>query len=142
MEEEKTTLLWNDFELSAPNTLRQLWNDKDFTDVTLATVDDCQVTVHKVILSSCSEFFKKILLNNPHQNLLLYLKDIEHKYLMMVMQFIYLGECDVGQEDLTQFLNTGKELQISGLMETLDLEEEEENSFGPMSVNLSFCGSS
>ena len=129
MKKEKMTVMWNDFKSRAPNTFKQLWNDKEFADVTLSTVDDCQITVHKVILSSCSEFFKNILLKNPHQNPLLYLKDVKHKYLMMVMQFIYLGECDVVQEDLDQFLNTGKELGIKGLMETLDLKAEEDKPF-------------
>ena len=132
------TLMWRDFESSAPNTFRQLWNDKDFTDVTLATVDDYQITVHKVILSSCSEFFKNILQKNPHQNPLIYLKDVKHKYLKMVMQFIYLGECDVGQADLSQFLNTGKELRISGLMETFDLEEEEDKPLKSKKCEPSF----
>ena len=101
MKEEEMKFMWNDFDFNAHNTFRQLWNDKDYTDVTLATADDFQITVHKVILSSCSEFFKNILLKNPHQNPLVYLKDVKHKYLVMVMQFFYLGECNVAQEDLT-----------------------------------------
>ena len=118
------TLKWNDFESSAPNTFRQLWNDKNFTDVTLSTADDHQIKVHRVILSSCSELFKHLLVKNPHHNPLIHLKGIEHKYLMMALEFIYLGQCEVSQEDLTRFMNTGKELRISGLMEELDIKKE------------------
>ena len=32
------------------------------------------------------------------------------------MEFIYLGVCYVGQEDLPEFFKTGKELQVEGLM--------------------------
>ena len=64
----------------------------NFTDVTLATVDNQQIEVHKVILSSYSQFFRNILLRNPHPNPLLYLKDIRFKELEMIIKFIYLGQ--------------------------------------------------
>ena len=106
-----------------------LWNDQDFTDVTLATVDNHQINAHKVILSSCSQFFRNILLRNPHQNPLLYLKDIRLKELEMVLKFIYLGQCEVGHSELTDFLSTGKALQISGLRENIDMKEKEMEPF-------------
>ena len=48
----------NKFAVIAPNTFHQLWNDKGFLDVTLASSDDQQIKVHKAILSSSSSFFK------------------------------------------------------------------------------------
>ena len=112
-------IAWDDFEVHAPNTFRELWTDQDFTDVTLATVDDKQVKAHKVILSSCSAFFKNILLKNQHKNPLIYLKDIRHVDLEMVLKFIYLGECEVAEQDINSFITTGKELKIKGLAEQL-----------------------
>ena len=129
---EKMNLLWNDFETNAPNTIKELWNDQNFTDVTLATVDGHQINVHKVILSSCSQFFRNILLRNPHPNPLLYLKDIRFKELEMIIKFIYQGQCDVGDEELKDFLDTGKALEISGLMENMEMGEEEEVESVPM----------
>ena len=35
---------WDHFEENAPNTFRKLWNDQEFVDVTLATVDDQQIS--------------------------------------------------------------------------------------------------
>ena len=49
----------NNFDSRAPNTFRQLWNYNNFTDVTLATVDNQQIRAHKVILSSGSQFFQE-----------------------------------------------------------------------------------
>ena len=63
------------------------------------------------------------VIRNPHQYPLVYLKDVSYKYLDLVMQFIYLGECEVGHEELDQFLNTGKELRVKGLLDTLNPEE-------------------
>ena len=106
----------NEFETSAPHTFRDLWNDENFTDVTLVTVDEQQIRAHKVILSSCSPMFRNILVKNPHQNPLLYLKDIQHKELELLMRFIYLGQCEVGQGGLEGFLQAGRELKVKGLM--------------------------
>ena len=33
-------IAWNKFEANAPHTLQKLYNDQDFADVTLATVDN------------------------------------------------------------------------------------------------------
>lgn len=95
MSEHKLNITWSEFEESAAKSFKKLWHDEDFTDVTLATCDDQQINSHKVILSSCSSFFKNILLKNPHTKPLLYLKDVKQKELELILQFIYKGECQV-----------------------------------------------
>ena len=126
MTDNTLELYWDNFETNAPNTFRKLWNDQDFADVTLATVDDKKIRAHKVILSSCSQFFRNIFLNNPHQNPLLYLKGIRYKELALVIKFIYLGQCEVGHNELSDFLATGSDLKVGGLMEDVNLKDIEE----------------
>jgi len=53
---EKFCLRWNDFEKNISSSFRELKEDKDFFDVTIAC-DDNQIQGHKVILSACSPFF-------------------------------------------------------------------------------------
>ena len=72
------------FQTQAQNTVRSLWKDEDFADVPLASVDDKQVKAHKAVLSSCSPFFKNILLKNPHQSPLLYLANLHSSQLKQV----------------------------------------------------------
>ena len=67
----------SDLATSAPQILRHLWTDKDFTDVTLVTEDNQQIPVHKAILSACSPFFRHLLVTNPHPKPLLYLRGIQ-----------------------------------------------------------------
>ena len=126
MTDNTLEMCWDHFETNAPNTFRNLWNDQDFADVTLATVDNQQIRAHKVILSSCSKFFRDIFLMNPHQNPLLYLKGIRYKELALVIKFIYLGQCEVGQYELSDFLATGTDLKVGGLMEDVNLTDIEE----------------
>ena len=114
--EGEVNVNWNEFEVSAANSFKNLWSNKNFTDVTLASEDDHQIRAHKVILSSCSLFFSKILLRNPHANPLIYLKGIRYKELELVMKFIYFGQCQVNEKNLEIFLATGKALEIQGLV--------------------------
>ena len=101
-----------------------LLNDVDFTDVTLVCSENKQVSVHKVILSTCSPFFKNILLKNPHKYILIYLNGISHRDLTSIIEFMYLGQTKVSKEGLETFLLAAQELQVEGLaFEGVDIEE-------------------
>jgi len=106
----------NNFELCTKNAFKNLINETEFSDVTLACSDDKQVQAHKVILGACSPFFKKIFRKNPHQNLLLYLKGVEHKDLKAILEFMYLGETKINKNHLDSFLNAAQELKVDGLI--------------------------
>ena len=110
MNDNKCFVSKDDFETSAANTLRMLWNYQDFKYVTLVTVDNQQIRAHKVIISSFSPFFRNIL-RNPHDNHI-YLKDIRLKELEMVIKFMYQGQCIVEQYQLENFLAAAKYLEV------------------------------
>jgi len=114
MTNEKFCLRWNDFEVNISSALKELRDDKDFFDVTLAC-DDEQIQAHKVILSACSPFFRSILRLNPHQHPLLYLKGVKYQELQSVLCFMYQGEVNVAQDDLNSFLSVAEDLRVKGL---------------------------
>ena len=70
---DKFCLRWNDFETNISCAFREIREEQDFFDVTLACEDE-QLKAHKVILASCSPFFKEILKRNTHDHPLIYLK--------------------------------------------------------------------
>ena len=105
---------WNDFESNISLAFRELREEKDFFDVTLAC-DDSQVQAHKVILSACSSFFRNVLRRNPHQHPLLYLKGVKYKDILSVLNFMYLGEVNVAQDELKSFLAVALDLRVKGL---------------------------
>jgi len=111
---EKFCLRWNDFESNISVAFRELREEKDFFDVTLAC-DDSQIQAHKVILSACSPFFRGVLKKNPHQHPLLYLKGVKYKELLSVLNFMYMGEVNVAQEELNSFLAVAEDLRVKGL---------------------------
>jgi len=111
---EKFCLRWNDFEANISSAFRDLREDKDFFDVTLACVDD-QIQAHKVILSACSPFFRTILKRNKHEHPLLYLNGVKYVDLVAVLNFMYHGEVNVAQEELNSFLAVAEDLKVKGL---------------------------
>ena len=114
MSTEKFCLRWNDFETNISSAFREIREDKDFFDVTLAC-DNEQIQAHKVILSACSPFFRTILRRNQHSNPLLYLKGVRFTDLTSVLNFMYHGEVNVAQEELNSFLAVAEELKVKGL---------------------------
>jgi len=111
---EKFCLKWNDFETNISLAFRDLREEKDFFDVTIAC-DDSQIQAHKVILSACSPFFRNVLRRNPHQHPLLYLKGVKYKDILSVLNFMYMGEVNVAQEELNTFLSVAEDLRVKGL---------------------------
>ena len=119
-----SSLNWDEFESLAKNTFKDLLNNNNFTDVTLVCEDDKQLNAHKVILSACSSFFKRILLKNQHNNPLIYLNGISFEVLDAIINFIYLGEAQVNNSILDKFLEVGTVLEINGLTQKCSKSEE------------------
>ena len=111
---EKFCLRWNDFEANVSVALKELREDEDFFDVTLACEDD-QINAHKLILSACSPFFRTILRRNKHEHPLLFLRGVKYKDLVSILNFMYHGEVNVAQEELNAFLSVAEDLQVKGL---------------------------
>ena len=125
MKEKILLLSSENFENNTATAFRQLWNDQDFADVTLVTVDDQQIRAHKAILSLCSQFFRKMLLNNTQKNMF-YLKDLRYKELEIVLKLIYLGQCDVGEFGLKDYLAAVKFLELRDLTEHVNIKPSKE----------------
>ena len=115
---EKFCLKWNDFQESLLDSYKNLKDDASFADVTLVSDDQVQIPVHKFALSSCSSFFKTILLNNPHNNPLLFLNGINSTILKSIIDYIYCGEAQLYHGQLDAFLEVAHKLKIEGLLST------------------------
>ena len=110
------TLHWENHHQTQYTNLNSLWESGEFLDVTIACDDD-QIRAHKVILSAASPFFRKLLLQNPHNHPLLYLRGTAKKDVLALLQFIYSGETQIIKEDLETFMDLANSLQIQGLVE-------------------------
>ena len=112
---EKLCLKWNDYQENTSNAFKSLKNDKEFSDVTLVCGDGRQTDAHKIILSNSSPVFKEILSINKHPHPLIYMRGLKSEDLMAIVDFIYIGEANIFQENLDSFLALAEELKLKGL---------------------------
>jgi len=108
-------LRWDGFDANKRAALMELREEAEFLDVTLVAGDGNQVKATKVILASGSKFFHKILQENPHPHPLIYLKDVEYKHLLSLVDFLFTGQTNIIEEDMNTFLVMAEELKIKGL---------------------------
>jgi len=114
MESDNFSLRWNDFEENISAGLQDLRKSNNFFDVTLLS-ETGQVGAHKIILSACSSFFRNILVSNPHQHPLIYLKGVSKDEIINLLNFMYCGEVNVAQTELSSFLAAAEDLKVKGL---------------------------
>ena len=113
--DDKFCLKWNDFQKNLSRTFKQLRNEEDFYDVTLVSEDQKQIQAHKLVLSSCSEYFSNILKHNKHSNPLLCFENLSTKDIQHVLDYIYNGEVQVEHDQLDRFLDIAEKLKLEGL---------------------------
>ena len=107
---------WDDFSENLNSSFKSLREDSMFTDVTLACEDGKRrVEAHKIILAASSPMFQNLLSGNKQPCQLIYLRGVQLKDLEAVMDFIYLGEARLPQENLESFLSLANDLQLRGL---------------------------
>merc|ERR1712129_110684 len=107
-------LKWSDFGDNLSSSFKDLREDGDLLDVTLVC-DDEQLEAHKIILSASSVFFKSVIKRNPHAHPLIYLKGVKINDMRALIDFMYLGQTKVCQDDVQAFLALGEELGVKGL---------------------------
>ena len=86
-----------------------------FTDLTLA----CQgkfYSVHKFVLSICSDYFSEMILQTSCRNPVIVLNDVKCKYLEKILDFMYNGKMFVREKDLHALIEAAKALRVKGLI--------------------------
>ncbi|MCL4135977.1 UNVERIFIED_CONTAM: hypothetical protein GTU68_024717, partial [Idotea baltica] len=114
MEDGLLSLKWNNHKTTFFEILRVLRDKANYTDATLA-VEGKFYPVHKLVLSTCSEYFSEIFERTPCKCPVIVLKDVRSQDLESLLDYMYLGEVNVNQNDLALLLKTAECLRIKGL---------------------------
>ena len=141
MNTEKFNLTWNDFANCTSDSFKALLGQEDFVDVTLVSEDGEQIKAHKVVLSASSPILKNILIRNCHQHPLIFLAGVKYQELKALVDFMYLGQVEVFQEDLGVLMTAADILKVKGLYKdkkpedfnnevVVDTHEVEQNIYG------------
>ena len=112
---QKFNLKWNDFQENIITSFASLRGESNFSDVTLACADGEQVKAHKMVLVSTSPFFQGILKTNSHPHPMIFMKGVTSVIMSAVVDFLYLGEVNILQENLDDFLALAEDLKLKGL---------------------------
>ncbi|XP_043236431.1 broad-complex core protein isoforms 1/2/3/4/5-like isoform X14 [Amphibalanus amphitrite] len=111
---QRFCLKWNDFRNSVTSVFEDLRKDGELVDITLCC-EGKKVKAHRMMLSACSPYFRDLLKENPCQHPVFFLKDTTFSDLRAVIEFVYNGEVNVTQTQLSSFLKTAEMLQVRGL---------------------------
>ncbi|XP_076170653.1 uncharacterized protein LOC143148307 isoform X2 [Ptiloglossa arizonensis] len=111
---DQFSLKWNNFSSNLTSGFLSHLTENDLVDVTLA-VEGQLLQAHKLVLSVCSPYFKNIFKENPCQHPVIILKDMKYTEIESLLKFMYQGEINIKQEDLSTFLKVAQTLQIRGL---------------------------
>ena len=114
--EEKFCLKWNDFGINSSRAFNLLRKDECLQDVTIIGEDNTQIEAHKLVLSASSEYFKSIFSRNKHSHPLLLLEGVTSTEIKNILDYIYMGEISIFQDDLERFLAVAKRFKLSGLL--------------------------
>ena len=124
---EKFCLKWNDFSANTTKVFGLLRKEEFLQDVTLVGDDNHQVAAHKLVLSSCSDFFKNIFKSIKHSHPLICLEGVTSADLDNILNYIYDGEVNIYQDDLDRFLAVAQRFKLEGLLGDPQQQQEEEN---------------
>ena len=87
---------------------------KSYHDATVAC-GGALYPVHKIVLSTCSEYFEEMFDSIMDKHPIIVLKDIKGEVFEALLKYMYIGEVNVIQELLSELISAAECLKIKGL---------------------------
>ncbi|XP_037068570.1 longitudinals lacking protein, isoforms H/M/V-like [Pollicipes pollicipes] len=119
MTDQQFCLRWNHHQTTLINVFGSLLKDESLVDVTLYA-EGQPVRAHKVVLSACSQYFRSIFATHHEAHPVIILKDVPHNELRALVDYMYQGEVNVCQDQLSSLIQTAESLKIKGLADSGD----------------------
>ncbi|XP_069944145.1 zinc finger and BTB domain-containing protein 17 isoform X2 [Cherax quadricarinatus] len=114
MAEGMLSLSWNNHSATFCHTLASLRAKERYTDVTV-TCEGKFYSVHKLVLSTCSEYFENMFEHTPCKHPVIVLRDVKCDEMEALLSYMYAGVVSVAQTDLPRLIKVAELLQIKGL---------------------------
>ncbi|KAL7641005.1 UNVERIFIED_CONTAM: hypothetical protein RMT77_008142 [Armadillidium vulgare] len=108
------SLKWNNHRSSFIHMLSSLRKKDTYCDVTLAC-DGKFYSSHKLVLSTCSEYFQEMFQRTDCKHPIIVLKDMRSEDLESLLNYMYVGEVNILQEHLSTLIKAAECLKIKGL---------------------------
>ncbi|XP_045583216.1 longitudinals lacking protein, isoforms H/M/V isoform X16 [Procambarus clarkii] len=108
------SLKWNNHRSTFFHILSTIRSKESYCDVTIAC-DGKFYPVHKLVLSTCSDYFEQMFERTNCKHPIIVLKDIRHEELEALLNYMYVGEVNVLQNELAGLIKAAECLMIKGL---------------------------
>ncbi|KAB7495825.1 Longitudinals lacking protein [Armadillidium nasatum] len=108
------SLKWNNHSSTFFHVLETIRKKELYSDVTIAC-DGKFFSVHKLVLSTCSEYFQEMFERTQCKHPIIVLKDISYKDLESLLNYMYIGEVNVIQTELSSLIKAAECLRVKGL---------------------------
>ncbi|XP_076068823.1 uncharacterized protein LOC143041063 isoform X4 [Oratosquilla oratoria] len=108
------SLKWNNHRSTFFHVLSSVRTKETYSDVTLAC-DGKFYQAHKLVLSTCSDYFEQMFEKTQCKQPVIVLKDIRHEELEALLNYMYIGEVNVLQQELPGLIKAAECLCIKGL---------------------------
>ncbi|XP_015912678.1 myoneurin [Parasteatoda tepidariorum] len=113
-EEQHFCLKWDNHQTNLLDGFVDLLNKEYLCDVTLAC-DGISLKAHKLVLATASAFFRDLFLNNPCSHPIVILPELKYTDMKALVDFIYCGQVNVSQNQLSKILKVANYLKIKGV---------------------------
>lgn len=107
-------LRWNNYQSNLAHCFDNLLQTESLVDVTLAC-EGRSLKAHKVVLSASSPYFQELFMDNPCSHPIVIMRDIKYCDLKAVVDFMYRGEINVSQDQISALLKVADTLKVRGL---------------------------
>ncbi|XP_050686869.1 longitudinals lacking protein, isoforms H/M/V-like isoform X9 [Eriocheir sinensis] len=108
------SLKWNNHRSTFFHILATIRSKESYCDVTIAC-DGKFYPVHKLVLSTCSDYFEQMFERTNCKHPIIVLKDIRSQELEALLNYMYVGEVNVLQNELAGLIKAAECLMIKGL---------------------------
>ena len=135
----QVNLNWDDSSSKLLESLKEVWADVGFSDVTLVFEDQQKIEANRTFLAAISPVFKDILKTKCSQNPFFFLFGMDFRMVKYLLDFVYTGEISIAKDSLDAFLTTANRIKLKGFTYTetgsKSIQKDHEND-GPTEEEL------
>ncbi|KAK9752731.1 AT hook motif [Popillia japonica] len=113
MNSKRVQLVWDNHLQNISDLFNILHDDDYLVDATLFCKDG-YIKTHKLVLSACSPYFKQVFQVNPCKHPTIILREVTHKDMTALVEYMYKGVINVPSENLTSIIRLARDLKIKG----------------------------
>ena len=110
MSGQQFCLKWNNYQSNMSEVFQNMLLNENLVDVTLAC-EGANLKAHRMVLAACSPYFQSLFVTNPCKHPIVILKDVRFVDLKAIIDFMYRGEVNVSQDQLSALLKTAETLK-------------------------------